>query len=60
VDLRGQTVFYAGPTPTPPGRASGSIGPTTSVRTPIPRSCYTMGCERSSAKGSAGKPCGRR
>ena len=32
VDLRGQTVFYAGPTPTPPGRASGSIGPTTSVR----------------------------
>ncbi len=32
VDLRGQTVFYAGPTPTPPGRASGAIGPTTSVR----------------------------
>jgi len=32
VDLRGQTVFYAGPTPTPPGRSSGSIGPTTSVR----------------------------
>lgn len=32
VDLRGQTVFYAGPTPTPPGRTSGAIGPTTSVR----------------------------
>lgn len=32
VDLRGQTVFYAGPTPTPPGRPSGAIGPTTSVR----------------------------
>ena len=32
VDLRGQTVFYAGPTPTPPGRACGAIGPTTSVR----------------------------
>lgn len=32
VDLRGQTVFYAGPTPTPPGRASGAIGPTTSMR----------------------------
>jgi len=32
VDLRGQTIFYAGPTPTPPGRASGSIGPTTSMR----------------------------
>ena len=32
VDLRGQTVFYAGPTPTPPGKASGAIGPTTSAR----------------------------
>jgi fumarate hydratase subunit beta len=32
VDLRGQTVFYAGPAPTPPGRACGAIGPTTSVR----------------------------
>lgn len=32
VDLRGQTVFYAGPTPTPPGRPCGAIGPTTSVR----------------------------
>jgi fumarate hydratase subunit beta len=32
VDLREQTVFYAGPTPTPPGRACGAIGPTTSVR----------------------------
>ena len=32
VDLRGQTIFYAGPTPTPPGRACGAIGPTTSVR----------------------------
>ena len=32
VDLRGQTVFYAGPTPTPPGKPSGAIGPTTSVR----------------------------
>ena len=32
VDIRGQTIFYAGPTPAPPGRASGAIGPTTSVR----------------------------
>ena len=32
VDLRGQTVFYAGPTPTPPGKACGAIGPTTSIR----------------------------
>ncbi len=32
VDLRGQTVFYAGPTPPPPDKPVGSIGPTTSCR----------------------------
>lgn len=32
IGLRGQTIFYAGPTPTPPGKISGAIGPTTSVR----------------------------
>lgn len=32
VDLEGQVIYYAGPTPTPEGRAVGSIGPTTSVR----------------------------
>ena len=32
VDLRGQTIYYAGPSPTPPGRPCGSIGPTTSMR----------------------------
>ncbi len=32
VDFKGQIVYYAGPTPTPPGRAVGSIGPTTSSR----------------------------
>ena len=32
IDIAGQTLFYAGPTPTPPGRTSGAIGPTTSVR----------------------------
>ena len=32
VDLKRQTIFYAGPTPTPPGHTSGAIGPTTSVR----------------------------
>lgn len=32
VEIAGQTIFYAGPTPTPPGHASGAIGPTTSVR----------------------------
>ena len=32
VDLREQTIFYAGPCPTPPGHACGSIGPTTAYR----------------------------
>ena len=32
VELREQTVFYAGPTPPPPGKPTGAIGPTTSVR----------------------------
>jgi fumarate hydratase subunit beta len=32
VELAGAVIFYAGPTPVPPGRESGSIGPTTSSR----------------------------
>ncbi len=32
IDLTGQVIYYAGPTPTPPGKPVGSIGPTTSVR----------------------------
>lgn len=30
--LEGQVIYYAGPTPTPAGKAIGSIGPTTSAR----------------------------
>ncbi|MFV0518742.1 MAG: FumA C-terminus/TtdB family hydratase beta subunit [Lachnospirales bacterium] len=32
VDLKGATVYYAGPCPTPPNKVIGSIGPTTSIR----------------------------
>ena len=32
IDLEGQVIYYAGPTPTPEGKPVGSIGPTTSVR----------------------------
>lgn len=32
VELAGQTIYYAGPSPTPPGRPCGAIGPTTSMR----------------------------
>jgi len=31
-DLEGQTIYYTGPSPTPPGRIIGSVGPTTSIR----------------------------
>ena len=32
VDWRGKLVFFAGPTPTPKGKVTGSVGPTTSSR----------------------------
>lgn len=32
IELDGQVIYYAGPTPTPPGKPVGSIGPTTSTR----------------------------
>ncbi|MCP4294321.1 MAG: Fe-S-containing hydro-lyase [Proteobacteria bacterium] len=32
VDLRGETVFYMGPAPTPEGKIIGSCGPTTAYR----------------------------
>ena len=32
VELDGQVIYYAGPTPTPEGKPVGSIGPTTSTR----------------------------
>nr|HDN01122.1 fumarate hydratase [Deltaproteobacteria bacterium] len=32
IDLKGQLIYYVGPTPAPPGRPVGSAGPTTSYR----------------------------
>jgi len=32
IDLKGQVIFYAGPTPAKPGYSCGSVGPTTSYR----------------------------
>ena len=32
IQLEGNVIYYAGPTPTPAGRPIGSIGPTTSTR----------------------------
>jgi fumarate hydratase subunit beta len=31
-DIRGQTIYYTGPSPAPPGRVIGAAGPTTSTR----------------------------
>lgn len=32
IDVKGQLIYYVGPTPARPGRASGAFGPTTSMR----------------------------
>ncbi|HLB26096.1 MAG TPA: fumarate hydratase C-terminal domain-containing protein, partial [Dehalococcoidia bacterium] len=32
VDIRGQVIYYVGPTPAKPGEVIGSAGPTTAVR----------------------------
>ncbi len=32
IDLKDSTIFYVGPSPKPPGKNSGSLGPTTSIR----------------------------
>jgi fumarate hydratase subunit beta len=32
IDVRGQLIYYVGPTPTRPGKSAGAFGPTTSMR----------------------------
>jgi len=51
VSLKGETIFYAGPTPAPPSRVIGSIGPTTSGRMDI----YTPTLLEAGLKGMIGK-----
>lgn len=50
-DIKGQTLYYMGPTPTPPGRAIGAAGPTTSKRMDI----YTPRLLAAGLKGMIGK-----
>lgn len=51
-EINGAAVYYAGPTPTPPGRAIGSCGPTTSSRMDrFAPSLYDMGMTASIGKG---------
>jgi len=54
VDLRGQVIYYCGPTPPRPGRPIGSAGPTTATRMDL----YTPALLAQGVKGMIGK--GRR
>jgi fumarate hydratase subunit beta len=54
VDLRGQVIYYCGPTPARPGRPIGSAGPTTASRVDI----YTPALIAYGVRGMIGK--GRR
>ncbi|MGO0123334.1 FumA C-terminus/TtdB family hydratase beta subunit [Desulfothermobacter acidiphilus] len=51
VDLRGQVIYYTGPTPAPPGKVIGAVGPTTSSR----MDPYTIPLLAAGLKGMIGK-----
>lgn len=51
IDLGGQVIYYAGPTPAPPGRVIGSCGPTTSARMDV----YVLALLKHGLKGMIGK-----
>jgi len=50
-DIKGQTIYYMGPTPAPPGKVIGSAGPTTSSRMDV----YTPRLLAAGLKGMIGK-----
>jgi len=50
-DIKGQTLYYMGPSPAPPGRIIGSAGPTTSTR----MDSYTPRLLAAGLKGMIGK-----
>jgi fumarate hydratase subunit beta len=51
VDLRGQVIYYVGPTPAKPGAVIGSAGPTTAAR----MDAYTIPLLEAGLKGAIGK-----
>lgn len=51
VDLKGQIIYYTGPSPAPPGRVCGSAGPTTTMR----MDPYTISLLKYGVKGFIGK-----
>ena len=50
-DISGQTIYYMGPSPAPPGKVIGSAGPTTSSRMDV----YTPRLIEQGLKGMIGK-----
>ncbi len=50
-DIKGQVLYYAGPTPAPPGQVIGSVGPTSSYRMDM----YTLPLLQKGLKGMIGK-----
>ena len=64
-DIRGQTLYYVGPTPARPGRVIGSAGPTTTRLDAFTPALLEAGLKRIIAISAVGKaaregcPCGR-
>ena len=57
MDVRGQIIYYVGPTPAPPGRPIGSAGPTTSGRMdPYAPILMEQGLKAMIGKGSRSQP----
>jgi fumarate hydratase subunit beta len=56
IDIKGQLIYYVGPTPARPGRASGAFGPTTSMRMdPFTPRLLEAGLKACMGKGNRGE-----
>ncbi len=54
-DMKGALIYYAGPSPAPPGKAAGSAGPTTSTRMdPFTETMLRLGVKGFIGKGKRG------
>lgn len=55
IDIKGQLIYYTGPTPARPGRAAGAIGPTTAMRMdPFTPRMLAAGMKACMGKGNRG------